>query len=102
VLEGITVATVAEIASAELGMALHRREIDRTELYVADEVFLCGTMSEVLPIVSVDRVPIADGVPGPITRRLQGLYDRAARAQDVHPGWATPIYPQLASVAGKA
>jgi branched-chain amino acid aminotransferase len=102
VLEGITVATVAEIASAEMGIPLHRREIDRTELYVADEVFLCGTMSEVLPIVSVDRVPIADGAPGPITRRLQGLYDRVARAQDVHQGWSTPIYPQLASMEAKS
>lgn len=96
-LEGITVATVAEIAGAELGMTLHRREIDRTELYVADEIFLCGTMSELLPVISVDRITIADGVPGPITCRLQGLYDRAVRAPAAHHDWSTPMYPQPTS-----
>jgi len=96
-LEGITVATVAEIASAEMGITLQRREIDRTELYVADEIFLCGTMSELLPVISVDRVAIADGVRGPVTSELQRLYDRAVRAQAAHPGWATPMYPRPAS-----
>ncbi len=96
-LEGITVATVAEMASAELGMTLRRREIDRTELYVADEIFLCGTMSELLPVVSVDRILIADGTRGPITRQLQGLYDRAVRAQAARHDWSTPVYPQPAT-----
>jgi branched-chain amino acid aminotransferase len=96
-LEGITVATVAEIASVEMGMTLRRREIDRTELYVADEIFLCGTMSELLPVVSVDRVAIADGGRGPVTRELQRLYDRAVRTQAAHPDWSTPMYPQPAS-----
>lgn len=96
-LEGITVATVAEIASAEMGLTLHRREIDRTELYVADEIFLCGTMSELLPVVSVDRVAIADGAPGPVTRELQRLYDRAVRAQTARPDWSTAMYPRPAS-----
>ncbi len=98
VLEGITVATVAQIASDELAIGLHRREIDRTELYVADELFLCGTMSELLPIVSVDRVQVADGVPGPVTRRLQVEYDRMVRARSPRTGWSTPIYPQPAAV----
>jgi branched-chain amino acid aminotransferase len=91
-LEGITVATVADLASADLGLTLSRREIDRTELYVADEIFLCGTMSELLPVVSVDRIPIADGRRGPVTRELQGSYDRVVRAQEARPEWSTPVY----------
>jgi branched-chain amino acid aminotransferase len=93
VLEGITVATVAELAGERLGIPLRRREIDRTELYVADELFLCGTMSELLPITSVDRLPVGDGIPGPVTRQLQGHYDDAVRARGTHPQWCTPIVP---------
>jgi branched-chain amino acid aminotransferase len=92
-LEGITVATVAELAAAELGLPLHRRDIDRTELYVADEIFLCGTKAEILPVTSVDRLPIEDGRPGPITRRLQDLYDDAVHGGRGTPLWCTPVSP---------
>ncbi|HET9896226.1 MAG TPA: aminotransferase class IV [Streptosporangiaceae bacterium] len=77
VLEGITVATIGDLAVEDLGVTLERREIDRTELYVADEIFLCGTMAEVLPITSLDRLPIGSGQPGPLTRQVQELYQRA-------------------------
>lgn len=94
VLEGITVATVAELAEKKLGLSLTRREIDRTELYVADELFLCGTMSELLPIASVDRNPVGDGRRGPITTTLQGHYDDAVRARGDRPEWCTPVVPE--------
>jgi len=81
VLEGITVATIGELAAEELGVVLERREIDRTELYVADEVFLCGTMAELLPITSLDRLPIGSGVPGPLTKQLQDLYEQAVHGR---------------------
>lgn len=74
VLEGITLDTVLRLASQELAMPVEKREIDRTELYVADEVFLCGTLAEVLPVTSLDRMPIGDGSPGPLTRKLQSLF----------------------------
>lgn len=93
VLEGITVDTVARLADEKVGVSLRRREIDRTELYVADELFLCGTMSELLPITSVDRNPVGTGVRGPITRALQEHYDDAVRARGDHPEWCTPIVP---------
>jgi branched-chain amino acid aminotransferase len=93
VLEGITVETVAVLAAEKLGLPLRRREIDRTELYVADELFLCGTMSELLPITSIDRIPVGDGVPGPVTLALQGHYDDSVRARGDHPEWCTPIVP---------
>jgi branched-chain amino acid aminotransferase len=91
VLEGLTVETVATLASERLGLSLQRREIDRTELYVCDELFLCGTMSEILPITSVDRIQVADGRPGELTRTLQSLYDDAVRNRSTHPEWCTPV-----------
>jgi branched-chain amino acid aminotransferase len=92
VLEGITLATVAELAGEELGIPLERREIDRTELYVADEAFLCGTLAEIQPIVSLDRLEIGRGVPGELTRRLQELYERAIRGDPAYQRWITPVY----------
>ncbi|MBP2326417.1 branched-chain amino acid aminotransferase [Kibdelosporangium banguiense] len=89
VLEGITVATVEQIAHTELGLQLERRAIDRTELYVADEIFLCGTMAEILPVTSVDRLPIGTGTPGVLTGKLQQLYGNAVLG---HPQWTTPVY----------
>ena len=93
VLEGITVATVQELAAEHLGLPLERREIDRTELYACEELFLCGTMSELLPISSVDRIPVGDGKRGPVTAALQTHYDDAVRARGNRPQWCTPVVP---------
>lgn len=90
-LEGITVATVAELAAQRLDMPLRRREIDRTELYVADELFLCGTLAELLPVTSIDRLPVGDGTPGALTRRLQALYDDAVHGRGSDPSWCTRL-----------
>jgi len=98
VLEGITVATMAELAAEHLGKTLHRREIDRTELYAADELFLCGTMTELLPITSVDRIPVGDGVRGPVTHALQDHYDDIVRNRVSRSGWCTPVEPARAEV----
>jgi branched-chain amino acid aminotransferase len=92
VLEGITVASVAEIASRDFDLPLHRREIDRTELYVADEAFLCGTMHELMPIVSVDRLPVGNGRPGPLTRGIHQRYVQAVHGDPAYRDWVTPIY----------
>lgn len=92
VLEGITVATVAELAFAELGLTVERRELDRTELYSADEVFLAGTLAELLPITSIDRLPIGDGLPGALTTKLQELYQAAVLADPKYAQWTTQVY----------
>lgn len=97
VLEGITVATIGELAAEQLSLALDRREIDRTELYVAEELFLCGTMAEVLPITSIDRLPIGSGQPGPLTRAVQELYQRAVLAESPHGEWTTEVRPSIAT-----
>ena len=92
VLEGITMDSVAEIAMRELGLPLRRRELDRTELYLADEVFLCGTMHELLPVLSVDRIPVGDGTVGPLTSQIRRHYRRVVRGAPGYLAWITPMY----------
>lgn len=93
ILEGITRDTVLELARHELGIEVAERPIDRTELYSADEVFVCGSAAEVTAVLSVDRTPIADGKPGETTARIQDLYQRCVRGKvAADRGWAHPIY----------
>ena len=68
VLPGITRDTVIQLAQSELGLDVAERSIDRSELYLADEVFLTGTAAHLTPVVQLDNRPIADGKPGPISR----------------------------------
>jgi branched-chain amino acid aminotransferase len=91
VLEGITVATIEQLALERRGWQLERREIDRTELYAADEVFVCGTLAEIQPVVQIDRLPVGGGVPGPVTRTLQQLYEAAVRGEPEYREWSTPV-----------
>lgn len=74
-LPGITLRVVEEIAG-ELGIGFERREIDRSELYLASEVMLCGTLAEILPITSIDRIQIGDGKRGAVVRQLQHRFDQ--------------------------
>jgi branched-chain amino acid aminotransferase len=91
ILESVTRDTVLALA-AEHGLPVQERRADRTELYVADEVFLCGTGQELAPITSVDRLPVGDGRPGPITMRLQQAYESVVRGTtDAHAEWRTPV-----------
>ncbi|HZB85624.1 MAG TPA: branched-chain amino acid transaminase [Gaiellaceae bacterium] len=83
ILPGITRQTVIEIAQT-LGYAVQEREIIRSELYLADEVFMCGTAAEVTPVRSVDDHEI--GAPGPVTKAIQAAYFDAVRGRD--PRWA--------------
>jgi len=93
ILEGITRASVMRLAAEKLGLQTVEREIDRTELYLADEVFFCGTGAQVAPCVSIDRRPIGDGHIGPITKRIGDLYFAIARGEDPsYPEWRTAVY----------
>jgi branched-chain amino acid aminotransferase len=93
ILEGITLDTALELAQRELGLSVEHRTIDRSELYIADEVFMTGTAAHVTPVTEVDRVPVADGRPGPISKQLQDLYFRVitGRAPE-YAHWITPTY----------
>ncbi len=93
ILESITRATVLELARDVLKLRIQEREIDRTELYVAEEAFFCGSGWEITPIRSVDRYPIGKGQPGPVTKRLQETYFSAAEGRlPQYRRWLMPVY----------
>jgi len=93
ILESITRTTLIEEIGPELGLDVVEREIDRTELYVADEAFFCGSGYEITPIVSIDRFPLGDGAVGSTTRRLLTAYMNVVRGIDTRrPEWRTPVY----------
>jgi branched-chain amino acid aminotransferase len=82
-LDGITRATVMEIAR-ELGYEVGERNLTRTDLYNADEVFFTGTAAEVTPIREVDDRTVGEGMRGPITKEIQGVFFSAVRGEIPH------------------
>jgi branched-chain amino acid aminotransferase len=91
VLEGITRRSLIELAQ-EQGIRVEEREIDRTELYVADELFLCGTGAQLTPVTSIDRRPIGTGRPGAITLGLQRRFFDIVRGRAPEYGhWLTEV-----------
>jgi branched-chain amino acid aminotransferase len=92
ILVGITRAAVMQLA-ADIELEVVERSIDRTEVYQADEAFLCGTGVQVAPIVDVDGRAVGTGRPGTTTLRLQEAYFRAVRGNDPrYRQWCTPVY----------
>ncbi len=79
ILPGITRQVVMEIAQT-LGYAVHERHLIRSDLYVADELFMCGTAAEVTPVRSIDDHEIGD--PGPVTKAIQEVFFAAVRGRD--------------------
>lgn len=102
ILEGITRDTVITIAKNELGIETEERLVDRTELYVADEAFYCGTGAQVAPITKIDTRPVGTGEIGSITRKIQSLYfDVVKNKLPQYRHWCTPVpitQPEKASV----
>lgn len=95
-LEGITRACVMTLARDELGIEVVERHITRSELYLADEVFLTGTAAHLTPVVEIDHRKLADGKPGPVTKRLQSLYFDIVRGNNPkYLRWCTPATPRL-------
>ncbi len=93
ILEGITRRRLMEIARDEFGVEVVERQLDRTELYNADEVFLCGTGAQISPVIEIDRRSIGAGRPGPITKDLSRTYFDAVRGQlPAYRSWLTPVY----------
>lgn len=94
ILIGITRDTVIELARREFGRITRERQIDRTELYVADEIFMCGTGAQIAPIISVDHRPVGNGHIGPISSAIQQLYNDVVRGRssDYRTQWCTPVY----------
>lgn len=93
ILEGITRQVIIDLAKSELGIETEERQIDRSEVYVADEAFFCGTGVEVTPIGSVDHIDLGSGGVGPISQRIRELYFRVVRGDEPkYRQWLTPIY----------
>jgi branched-chain amino acid aminotransferase len=93
ILEGITRRTIIELARDELGLRTEERLIDRTEVYLAEEAFLCGTGVQIAAVVRVDHRPIGEGKMGPFVSRLRELYFRVVRGGVPKYGqWNTPVY----------
>ena len=93
VLESITRSSIIEMAEKELSIRTVVRDIDRTELYIADEIFLCGSAMEIVPILNVDGISINDGIPGKVTQELQKIYLQVVRGEiERYLRWLTPIY----------
>lgn len=91
ILDGITRDSVIQLA-ADLGYEVRQEALPREMLYIADEAFLTGTAAEITPIRSVDRVPVGEGRPGPITKAIQEQFMGIAtgRIEDRH-GWLTMV-----------
>ena len=93
ILEGITRRRLIAIARDDMGLEVRERSIDRTELYSADEVFLCGTGAQISPVIEIDRRTIGSGRPGPISRELSRTYFDAVRGRlPAYRDWLTPVY----------
>jgi len=93
ILEGVTRAAVIELARRELGLDVVEQSIDRTELYLCEEMFFTGTAVEIAPIVKVDHRPVGHGVIGPLASQLRSLYCEATRGHmPRYSNWVTPVY----------
>lgn len=92
ILQGITRDTVITLAK-DLGIEVEVRQIDRTELYLADEAFFSGTGAQISPITNIDHRPLGDGKIGPISAKLQQLYFDIVRGKvPQYKKWCMPIY----------
>lgn len=92
VLEGITRRSIIEIAK-NLEIEVIEREVARTELYIADEVFFCGTGAQLAWVAEIDRREIGDGQIGPITRSLRDIFmSTVVGENETYKPWLTPVY----------
>jgi branched-chain amino acid aminotransferase len=92
ILESITRDAVITLVRDELGIEVVERPVDRTELYLADEVFTIGTAAEITPVLSVDKYTVGNGEIGEVTAKLQSLLDGILRGTDErYPEWRTTV-----------
>lgn len=93
VLEGITRKSVIELAKKEMGLEVVERPIDRTEVYLCEELFFTGTAAQVTTITKVDFRPVGSGVMGPIADQLRNLFNDVVTGKlDAYRDWLVPVY----------
>lgn len=93
ILEGITRSSVIELAHNELGLDVVERPIDRTEVFICDELFMTGTAAQITAVTRVDHRPVGDGKMGPVTSELREVFNAIVRGR--HPDyrhWNEPVY----------
>jgi len=103
ILEGITRRTVIELVTQELGLPVVERPIDRTEVYLCDELFMTGTAAQVTAVTQVDYRSVGSGVMGPVAARLRELYIQVVRGQlPRYRHWNVPVYAVPAHIGSEA
>ena len=99
VLEGIVRRSVIQLLRDELGVEVVERNIDRSEVYIADECFMCGTGVQISAITRIEHRAIGGGKMGDITRRLRTLFfDVVAGKSERYRSWLAPVYPAAAGI----
>ena len=92
ILEGITRRSIIELAKKELGLDVVERSIDRTEVFIADEMFMTGTAAQVVAVTKVDHRPVGIGSMGPVTSKLRSVFDDVVRAKNPkYAGWNVEV-----------
>lgn len=96
ILEGITRRTVIDLMRDEIGLQVEERNIDRSEVYLADEAFFCGTGVQIAAITSVDHRPIGTGEMGPVVSELRDLYFGVVTGHNPkYRQWNIPVYEEV-------
>jgi branched-chain amino acid aminotransferase len=101
VLEGITRRSIIELAQNELGLTVVERSIDRTELFIADELFMTGTAAQIVAITRVDFRPVGTGAMGAVTTKLRLLYEDILRGRNPKYAKWTVVVPQSQPIPTK-
>jgi branched-chain amino acid aminotransferase len=96
ILLGVTRDTIIQLARNELGIETLEMSVDRTELYLADEVFFTGTAAHVSPVIEIDHRPVGNGKAGKVTKELQRLYFDVIKGKNPkYLNWCTLAYSKL-------
>lgn len=100
ILEGITRRTAIQLAQDEMGLKVVERQIDRTEIYLCEELFMTGTAAEITAVTRVDHRPVGNGVMGPITAQLRESFEEVVRGRfRKYAHWVEPVYVKSPAVA---
>jgi branched-chain amino acid aminotransferase len=96
VLEGVVRRSLITLLQDELGIEVQERTIDRTEVYLADEIFMCGTGAQISPVTRIEHRTVGTGKVGPITRQLRDLFmDVVHGRNDRYREWVAPVYNRV-------
>jgi branched-chain amino acid aminotransferase len=102
-LEGITRSSLITVIEAELDTEVVERPIDRTELYLADEIWICGTGVEILPVTRIDHRPIGEGKIGPLAEKVRHVFQDVVRGRNArYRSWLAPVFRSAAQVQADA